>query len=203
MSIIPADYIAQIKFVGLDPASQTLTVQLPVPIISPPNPFDALISQCETLWTYQIKREDRIELFRRVMAWGISETFSDENRFAPLDIDIDKPSCYYLLDGLEEHRCQTVWNRPDGSQYAVDINGVALYRNGEGHLHRLDGPAVRYTIKHPPDDLYQQALNAQDEWYINDDEITPEVEAWIAENELPPWQEWDDEIKALFVLVFA
>lgn len=41
-----------------------------------------------------------------------------------------------------------------------------------------------------------------DHWFQDGAVITAKVEAWIGENELPPWQEWDDDILTLFRLSF-
>jgi DNA-directed RNA polymerase specialized sigma subunit len=55
----------------------------------------------------------------------------------------------------------------------------------DGELHRVDAPAVILT-------------NGQHEWWINDQIITKEVEAWIIENNIVPWNTWTDADKLIF-----
>ena len=61
------------------------------------------------------------------------------------------------------------------------------YRNSQGQLHRLDGPAVEY-----PDGTKS--------WYIHGHNITDQVEPWIKQNHYT-WP-FDPDVQAEFTLRF-
>ncbi len=62
------------------------------------------------------------------------------------------------------------------------------HRDEQGHLHRVDGPAIIY------EDGYR-------EWYIHGIDITFEVVDWMSENNIS-WP-WDKETQMLFKLTWT
>ena len=61
--------------------------------------------------------------------------------------------------------------------------------------HRVDGPADIW--------FYRDDMTANAEWHINGVRITEEVNKWIDDMGMPPFYEWDDGHKSLFMLAFA
>ena len=64
-----------------------------------------------------------------------------------------------------------------------------------GYRHRLDGPAYsRFN---------EDGSLRYEEWYVLGDDITEEVEKWIADNDLKHWSTWDDQTRMRFKLTFG
>ena len=76
--------------------------------------------------------------------------------------------------------------RTDGPA-VIDADGTqARFRNGQHH--RTDGPAVIYA-------------DGSQRWYVNHQDITSEVEAWMLSQDVT-WP-WDSSTQTLFVLTFG
>lgn len=70
----------------------------------------------------------------------------------------------------------------------TDGNGNKFCINN-GHLHRIDGPACEYRHL------------TRNEWYINGNHVTTDVEAWLAENQYT-WP-FDESTQMAFQLRFT
>ncbi len=86
-----------------------------------------------------------------------------------------------FVDNLKLHRL-------NGPAY-VNEDFLTEWRK-HGMLHRTDGPALLYST-------------GEEFWYINDKNITDEVNRWIKENNLPNWTVWYNSIKILFKLTWC
>jgi hypothetical protein len=67
------------------------------------------------------------------------------------------------------------------------------WRNSDGQIHRLDGPAWVFI---------ERGITRQ-LWFVKHREITSEVESWIEQIGIPPWEQWGDTEKTLFRTEFA
>ena len=71
----------------------------------------------------------------------------------------------------------------------IEADGtMAWFQHGSPH--RPDGPAYISS-------------NATVAWFYEGADITDDVDAWIAALALPPWTDWTDEIRVMFLLRFA
>ncbi len=76
----------------------------------------------------------------------------------------------------------------DGPAY-IGANGTQEWRV-EGQLHRLDGPAIIRA-------------NGSRVWCVNGADFTPQVEGWMTEQGIPPFEMWTHREKILFRLMFS
>jgi hypothetical protein len=101
---------------------------------------------------------------------------------------IEEPTLFIQQDGSKTWFVEFGLHRLDGP--AIIETGGTLHWYVDGERHRLDGPA--YTEP-----------GGRQEWWVNDRRITSEVEAWIAQLSLPPWEQWTDTEKTLFKITFT
>ncbi len=98
-------------------------------------------------------------------------------------VTIDIFGEHWLLDGK--------YHRENGPAHRDREGYAGWYQHGK--CHRMGGPARIWAV----------GKRRREEWWVRNDDITEPVERWISDNELPPWREWDDEVRALFVLRFS
>jgi hypothetical protein len=80
------------------------------------------------------------------------------------------------------------------------------------------GVSVRLAENHSMDVLREQPgtfevsleiavivkpVGTPETWWIGGKDVTDQVEAWIFENDLPDWRDWDERTKTLFTVWFA
>src|ERR1700691_5670336 len=78
------------------------------------------------------------------------------------------------------------FHREDGPAIIWDDGTIfyCLY----GKLHREDGPAIIYK-------------NGALRYYLNDNNITKEVNEWLSgETDIPPYEKWDNNTRLIFIL---
>jgi len=97
----------------------------------------------------------------------------------------------------------------------IDRNGTQILRLN-GKVHREDGPAIVYRngtkcwyfdgLRHRDDGpaiiLVCEDNTIIEEWSLNNQLMTDQVEAWIERLGLKPWREWGDLEITLFKISF-
>ena len=78
-----------------------------------------------------------------------------------------------------------------------NYTGIVEYSSGNIHyflnreFHREDGPAIIYK-------------NGALRYYLNDNNITKEVNEWLSgETDIPPYEKWDNNTRLIFKLTFG
>jgi|ERR1700691_100836 len=104
------------------------------------------------------------------------------------------------------------YDLPDNYTGIVDYDGdIHYYLNGK--FHRKDGPAIIYsngTIKYflngksHREDGPAVIWDDGEKYFINDKDITDEVNDWLSgETDIPPYEKWDNNTRLLFKLTFG
>ena len=102
------------------------------------------------------------------------------------------------------------------SNFTIDENGIKRWRNDEGELHRLDGPAIVYADGskfwyvngklHRSDGPAFEGADGHKEWYVNNKRHRldgPAVEwvhgykEWWVDGEEYPEEQWKQKVKEL------
>lgn len=89
-----------------------------------------------------------------------------------------------------------IYHRENGPVYIAYNEDRSVYHEVwriNNLLHREYGPAV----------ICNRSINPWEEWHINGNEITNEVNEWIVKYNIPHWTKWTNKEKAMFKLKFV
>lgn len=118
--------------------------------------------------------------------WSPSQLQCSEELAAVSDI-IEEPRMVIDLFGTQKWWLGRKLHRLDGPALIADDEQSWWV---DGKLHRVDAPARIWA-------------DGEQQWWIGDKHITNQVEAWMDQLGLPPWEQWGDTEKTLFKITFT
>ena len=80
---------------------------------------------------------------------------------------------------------------PENYSGIVEYKNIGMCYYLNGLFHREDGPVIIWK-------------DGSKYWFINNKEITKEVNNWLSgETDIPPYEKWDNNTRLIFKLTFG